>query len=103
MPPRGTEIVLPRSAVKQYSVTSNSRQSSAPGATGSSVALRKQIAMTDLVRLAKRNAARWAAAKLTRGPEFGVVAKPPCAPDAKARYRAVESQTSVLVFRGRHS
>jgi lysozyme family protein len=49
--------------------------------------------MTDLVLLAKRNAARWAAAKLTRGPEFIPVARRLVA--GKARYEAVESRTGV--------
>lgn len=51
--------------------------------------------MTDLAALKKRNAARWDAAKLTRGPEFGSVAKRLVAPAAKARYRAVEARTGV--------
>lgn len=49
--------------------------------------------MTDLVALKKRNAQRWAKAKLTRGPEFIPVAKRLVA--AKARYQAVEAKTGV--------
>lgn len=53
-------------------------------------------AMVDLAALTKRNAARWAVAKLTRGPEFGPVAKRLVA--AKARYRTVEARTGVPWF-----
>lgn len=49
--------------------------------------------MVDLVQLAKNNAARWAIAKLTRGPEFIPVAKRLVA--AKARYQTVEKATGV--------
>lgn len=52
--------------------------------------------MTDLSALSKRNAARWAAAKLTRGPEFSPVAKRLVA--AKARYQTVEAKTGVPWF-----
>lgn len=52
--------------------------------------------MVDLVALAARNAARWKAAKLTRGPEFTKVA--PKLVAAKARYQAVEAKTGVPWF-----
>lgn len=49
--------------------------------------------MTDLAALKAANAARWAKAKLTRS--FGSVAKRLAAPEAKARYQAVEAKTGV--------
>lgn len=49
--------------------------------------------MTDIAALKQRNAERWKAAKLTRGPEFIPVAKRLVA--AKARYQAVEARTGV--------
>lgn len=49
--------------------------------------------MTDLNALKAANAKRWAAAKLTRGPEFLPVAKRLAS--AKARYQAVEAKTGV--------
>jgi len=49
--------------------------------------------MTNLVALRAANAERWANAKLTRGPEFGPVARRLVA--AKARYQAVEQRTGV--------
>ncbi len=52
--------------------------------------------MVDLVVLAARNAARWKAAKITRGPEFAKVAPKLLA--AKARYQAVEAKTGVPWF-----
>ena len=52
--------------------------------------------MVDLVALAARNAVRWQAAKLTRGPEFGPVAQRLV--KAKARYQAVEVKTGVPWF-----
>ena len=52
--------------------------------------------MTDLVALKAANARRWAAAKLTRGPEFGPVARRLVA--AKARYLDVQGRTGVPWF-----
>ena len=52
--------------------------------------------MTDITALKARNAARWAAAKLTRGPEFDKVAERLV--QAKARYQAVEVKTGVPWF-----
>ena len=49
--------------------------------------------MADLAALKQANAKRWANAKLTRGPEFVLVAKRLVA--AKARYQAVEAKTGV--------
>jgi lysozyme family protein len=49
--------------------------------------------MTDLAALTRANADRWTKAKLTRGPEFGPVARRLVA--AKARYQAVEARTGV--------
>lgn len=49
--------------------------------------------MTDLIRLAQRNSARFAVAKITRGPEFASVAKRLVA--AKPRYQAIEAKTGV--------
>jgi lysozyme family protein len=52
--------------------------------------------MADLAVLTQRNAARWKAAKLTRGPEFAPVAKRLIA--AKARYQGVADRTGVPWF-----
>jgi lysozyme family protein len=52
--------------------------------------------MTDYSGLIARNAQRWAAAKLTRGPEMAPVAKRLVL--AKARYQAVEKTTGVPWF-----
>jgi lysozyme family protein len=52
--------------------------------------------MANIAALTARNRARWAAAKLTRGPEFGPVAKRLVA--GKARYRAVSALTGVPWF-----
>ena len=52
--------------------------------------------MTDHSALIARNAARWASAKLTRGPEFAPVAKRLHA--AKSRYQAVYVKTGVPWF-----
>src|SRR5688572_12086151 len=52
--------------------------------------------MADHSKLIARNAARWAAAKLTRGPEFTPVAKRLHA--AKARYQAVAAKAGVPWF-----
>jgi lysozyme family protein len=49
--------------------------------------------MTDLVALKAANTKRWLNAKLTRS--FSTVAKHLTAPDAKARYKAVEARTGV--------
>lgn len=49
--------------------------------------------MANLELLIKRNAERWAEAKLTRGPEFAPVAKRLVA--AKERYQEVERETGV--------
>jgi lysozyme family protein len=51
--------------------------------------------MTDLVALKVANAKRWQNAKITRGSTFATVAKHLTAPDAKARYKAVEARTGV--------
>jgi lysozyme family protein len=52
--------------------------------------------MANYSALIARNAARWAAAKLTRGPEFNPVAKRLVA--GKPRYQAVEAKTGVPWF-----
>lgn len=52
--------------------------------------------MTDLTALKARNAARWAVAKLTRGPEFDRVATRLVM--AKPRYQALEEKTGVPWF-----
>lgn len=52
--------------------------------------------LTDLAELTRRNTARWAAAKITRGPEFAPVAKRLVA--AKGRYQAVSAKTGVPWF-----
>lgn len=52
--------------------------------------------MTDLVALKAANAKRWAVAKPTRS--FAGVAKRLVAPEAKARYQAVEAKTGVPWF-----
>jgi lysozyme family protein len=52
--------------------------------------------MTNLVALRAANAARWANAKLTRGPEFTPVAKRLIA--GRARFQAMEAQTGVPWF-----
>jgi len=52
--------------------------------------------MADIATLRARNAARWAAAKLTRGPEFDRVAERLV--QAKARYQAVAVKTGVPWF-----
>lgn len=51
--------------------------------------------MTDLNALKQANAKRWAVAKITRAGTFAAVAKHLAAPDAKARYQAVEAKTGV--------
>lgn len=52
--------------------------------------------MPNYTTLIMRNAARWSAAKLTRGPEFAPVAKRLFA--SKARYQAVAAKTGVPWF-----
>lgn len=52
--------------------------------------------MTNILALTARNSARWAAAKLTRGPEFVPVAK--CLVAAKSRYEIVSAKTNVPWF-----
>lgn len=52
--------------------------------------------MTDNAAMIARNEQRWKAAKLTRGPEFGPVAKKLVA--AKERYQAVSVKTGVPWF-----
>lgn len=52
--------------------------------------------MTDNTALIARNAARWAAAQLTRGPEFAPVAKRLVA--SKVRYQAASASTGVPWF-----
>lgn len=52
--------------------------------------------MTDLAALRERNAGRWTAAKLTRGPEFIPAARRLVA--AKARYQAIAATTGVPWF-----
>lgn len=54
--------------------------------------------MTDIAALTARNARRWSMAKLTRGPEFGVVARRLVEPASKARYVAVSGTTGVPWF-----
>lgn len=51
--------------------------------------------MTDLTALKAANAKRWADANVTRTASFATVAKHLTAPDAKARYKAVEARTGV--------
>lgn len=52
--------------------------------------------MTDLVALTKVNQRRWDNAKITRGPEFALVAKRLCA--AKDRYLPIATKTGVPWF-----
>lgn len=54
--------------------------------------------MTDLAVLKQRNTSRWAAAKLTRAPEFSGVALRLASPAAKTRYQSVEARTGVPWF-----
>jgi lysozyme family protein len=51
--------------------------------------------MTDLVALKAANEARWADAKVTRGPAFSAVAKRLVSTAAMSRYKAVAARTSV--------
>jgi len=54
--------------------------------------------MTDLSALRRANADRWAHAKLTRAPDFNLVAKRLVEAKAKARYVAVAARTGVPWF-----
>ena len=51
--------------------------------------------MIDLVALMAANEARWAHAKVTRGPAFAIVAKRLVALEARARYRFVSARTGI--------
>lgn len=54
--------------------------------------------MTDLVALKAANEARWADAKVTRGPAFSAVAKRLVSTAATSRYKAVAARTAVPWF-----